>query len=176
MLISSQPTERSIRSIEAASTIIPRVERSKSPKNGPLLGSSRMYCREATVTKIATISRTPEKNRVNRSTWNPPKDTGEELVNPSHTVDTRAMVKPKIQTKGARPSFDFLNWRNPAGVASSPNTARLRKGVSERMAGSDYLAPNNIPTVVYITLPSRGVRYSPNSNKCQRNDIRVRIQ
>ena len=67
-----------------------------------------MYCSEAIVTKIATISRTPEKNRVNRSTWNPPKDTDEGLVNPSHTVDTRAIARPKIQTKGARPSFDFL--------------------------------------------------------------------
>ena len=72
------------------------------------MGSSRMYCSEAMVTKIATISKTPEKNRVNRSTWNPPKDTGEGLVNPSHTVDTRAIARPKIQTKGARPSFDFL--------------------------------------------------------------------
>jgi hypothetical protein len=93
-----------------------------------------MYCREATVTKIATINRTPEKNRVNRSTWNPPKDTGEGLVNPSQTVDTRAIARPKIQTKGARPSFDFPKCRKPAGVASSPNTARLRNGVSERRA------------------------------------------
>ncbi len=135
-----------------------------------------MYCREATVTKIATISRTPEKNRVNRSTWNPPKDTGEELVNPSHTVDTRAMAKPKIQTKGAGPSFDFLNWRNPAGVASSPNTARLRNGVSESRAVSDYLAPKNFPTVGVITLPSRGGGYTPKSNNGTRNAIRIRIE
>src|SRR5713101_4376512 len=101
--------------MDAARTIIPRVERSRSPKNGPLLGSSRMYCSEATVTKIATINRTPEKNRVNRSTWNLPKDTGEGVVSPSQTVDTRAIARPKIQTKGARPSFDFLKWTNSAG-------------------------------------------------------------
>src|SRR2546425_13164500 len=106
MLISSQPTYRSIRSIEAARTIIPRVERSRRPKNGPLLGSSRMYCSEAIVTKIATISRTPEKNRVNRSTWNPPKDTGEEVVNPSPTADNRAIAKPQMETKGVEANFD----------------------------------------------------------------------
>src|SRR3989442_14130604 len=106
-----------------------------------------MYCSEAIVTKIATISRTPEKNRVNRSTWNPPKDTGEELVNPSHTVDTRAMARPKMQTKGARPSFDFLNLRKPAGAASSPNTARPRKGGIESRAASYYVAPKNFPIV-----------------------------
>jgi len=89
-----------------------------------------MYCSEATVTNIATISRTPEKNRVNESIWSPPKDTGEELVSPSHTVETMATDKPKIETKGARPSFEFLKRRKPAGVASSPNTARLRNGVS----------------------------------------------
>ena len=135
-----------------------------------------MYCSEATVTKIATISRTPEKNRVNRSTWNPPKDTGEEVVNPSHTVDTRAMARPKTQTKGARPSFDFLNLRKPAGVASSPNTARLRNGVSESRAVSDYLAPKNFPMVGVITLPSRGGGYTPKISNGTRNATRIRIE
>src|SRR5260370_14155054 len=114
--------------MEEARTIMPRVESNKSPKNGPLLGSSRMYCSEATVTKIATISRTPEKNKVNKSIWSPPKDTGEELVNPSHTVETKAKAKPKIQTKGARPSFQFLKLRKPAEVPRRPKTAMLRNG------------------------------------------------
>lgn len=141
-----------------------------------------MYCSEATVTKIATISRTPEKNRVNKSIWSPPKDTGEELVNPSQTVETRARAKPTIQTKGARPSFEVLNRRNPAGVASSPNTARLRNGVSESRDVSGYLAPRvtmapkNFPTVGVITLPSRGGGYTPKINNGTRNAIRIRIE
>ena len=141
-----------------------------------------MYCREATVTKIATISRTPEKNMVNRSTWNPPKDTGEEFVNPSHIVDTRAMARPKIQTKGARPSLDFLNRRKPAGVASSPNTARLRNGVSESRANLDHLAPRptivptHFSTVGVITLPSMGGGYTPKISNGTRNATRIRIE
>src|SRR6266849_2087698 len=141
-----------------------------------------MYCRDATVTKIATISRTPEKNRVNRSTWNPPKATGEELVNPSHTVDTRAMARPNMQTKGARPSFDFLKRRKPAGVASSPNTARLRNGVSESKANLDHLAPRptivptHFSTVGVITLPRMGGGYTPKINNGTRNATRIRIE
>src|SRR5712664_2249749 len=161
---------------------MPRVESNRSPKNGPLLGSSRMYCSEATVTKIATISRTPEKNRVNKSIWSPPKDTGEELVNPSHTVETRATAKPKIQTKGASPSFDFLNLRKPAGVASSPNIARLRNGVSANSANLNHLAPrativpNHFSTVGVITLPRIGGGYTPKINKGTRNATRIRIE
>jgi len=134
------------------------------------------------VTKIATIRRTPEKNRVNRSTRNPPKDTGEELVNPSQTVDTRAIARPKIQTKGARPSFDFLKWKNPAGVASNPNTARLRNGVSERRANLDHLAPRpttvptHFSTVGAITLPRIGGGYTPKINNGTRNATRIRIE
>ncbi len=141
-----------------------------------------MYCKEATVTKIATISRTPEKNRVNRSTWNPPKVTGEELVIPSHTVDTRAMARPKMQTKGARPSFDFLKRRKLAGVASSPNTARLRNGVSESRANLDHLAPRptmvptHFSTVGVITLPRMGGGYTPKINNGTRNTTRIRIE
>ena len=161
---------------------MPRVERSRSPKNGPLLGSSRMYCSEATVTKIATISRTPEKKRVNKSIWSPPKDTGEELVNPSHTVDTRAKARPRIQTKGARPSFEFLYRRKPAGIASSPNTARLRNGVSDSSANSDHRAPRativptHFSTVGIITLPRMGGGYTPKINNGTRNAIRIRIE
>src|SRR2546422_7807479 len=141
-----------------------------------------MYCSKAMVTKIATISRTPEKNRVNRSTWNPPKDTGAELVNPSHTVDTRAMAKPRIQTNGAKPSFDFLKRRKPAGVASSPNTARLRKGVSESRANLDHLAPRptmvptHFSTVGAITLPSIEGGYTPKINNGTRKATRIRIE
>ena len=141
-----------------------------------------MYCSEAIVTKIATIRRTPEKNRVNRSTWNPPKDTGEGLVNPSHTVDTRAMARPKMQTKGARPSFDFLNRRKPAGVARSPNTARLRNGVSDSSDNLDHLAPRetivptHFSTVGVITLPSRGGGYTPKINNGTRKATRIRIE
>jgi len=161
---------------------MPRVESNRSPKNGPLLGSSRMYCSEATVTKIATISRTPEKNRVNKSIWSPPKDTGEELVNPSHTVETRATAKPKIQTKGARPSFEFLKRRKPAGVASNPNIARLRNGVSESSANLAHRAPRativptHFSTVGVITLPSIGGGYTPKINNGTRNAIRIRIE
>ena len=141
-----------------------------------------MYCREATVTKIATISRTPEKNRVNKSTWKPPKDTGEGLVNPSHTVETRAIAKPKIQMKGARPSFDFLNRRKPAGVASSPKTARLRNGVSESRANLDHFAPRptmvptHFSTVGVMTLPSMGGGYTPKISSGTRNATRIRIE
>src|SRR2546427_6312421 len=141
-----------------------------------------MYCSEATVTKIATISRTPEKNRVNKSIWSHPKDTGEELVNPSHTVDTRATAKPKIQTKGARPSFEFLKWRKPAGVASRPNTAKLRNGVSESSANLGHRAPRativpiHFSTVGVITLPSIGGGYTPNINNGTRNTTRIRIE
>src|SRR5438132_13439623 len=127
---------------------MPRVESNRSPKNGPLLGSSRMYCSEATVTNIATISRTPEKNRVNESICSPPKDTGEELVNPSHTVETLATAKPKIETKGARPSFEFLTRRKPAGVARSPNTARLRNGATATYGNADYLTPTATPAPI----------------------------
>ena len=134
------------------------------------------------VTKIATISRTPEKNKVNRSTWKPPKDTGEGLVNPSHIVETRAIARPKIQTKGARPSFDFLKWRKPAGVASSPNTARLRNGVSESRVNLDHLAPRptmvptHFSTVGAITLPSIGGGYTPKISNGTRNATRIRIE
>jgi hypothetical protein len=84
------------------------------------------------------------------------------LVNPNHTVDTNAITKPRIQTKGARPSLDFLKWRKPAGVASNPNIAKLRNGVSDRSPNFDYLAPRTtmVPThfctVGVITLPSNG--------------------
>ena len=100
-----------------------------------------MYCNEAAVTNIATTRRTPEKNSVKRSICNPPKAIAVELVKPSHTVDTNATASPKIPTKGARPSFDFLKRRRPAGVASSPNTARLRKGVRVRSANLNHFAP-----------------------------------
>lgn len=141
-----------------------------------------MYCSEATVTKIATIRRTPEKNRVNRSTWSPPKDTGDGLVNPSHTVDTRAIARPRIQTKGASPSFDFLNRRKPAGVASSPNTAKLRNGVSDSSASLDHFAPSatmvptHFSTVGVITLPRIGGGYTPKISNGTRNATRMSIE
>ena len=141
-----------------------------------------MFCSEATVTKIATMSKTPEKKRVNKSTWSPPKDTGEGLVNPSHNVDTSAIARPRIQTKGARPSFDFLNWRKPAGVASSPKTARLRNGVSDSSANPNHFAPSAImvpihfSTVGVITLPSMGGGYTPKISKGTRNATRIRIE
>src|SRR6266699_6715385 len=161
---------------------MPRVESNRSPKNGPLLGSFRMYCSKATVTKIATIRSNPEKNRVNNSIRSPPKDTGEELVNPSHTVDTRATAKPKIQTKGARPSFEFLKRRKPAGLTRSPNTARLRNGVSDSNANLDHRAPRativptHFSTVGVITLPSIGGGYTPKINNGTRNATRIRIE
>ena len=90
-----------------------------------------MYWRDAVVTKIATIRRTPEKNNVKRSTWSPPKIAVGEFVNPSQTVEASATARPRIPTKGARLRGDFRTRRNPAGIARRPNTARLRKGVSE---------------------------------------------
>ena len=161
---------------------MPSVDSNRSPKNGPLLGSSRMYCKDATVTKIATISRTPEKNRVNKSIWSPPNDTGEELVYPSHTVETRATAKPMMQTKGARPSFEFLKRRKPAGVASSPNIARLRNGVSDSSGSPGHRAPRatiiptHFSTVGVITLPSIGGGYTPKINNGTRNATRIRIE
>ena len=92
------------------------------------------------------------------------------------------MARPKRQTKGARPSFDFLNRRKPAGVASRPNTARLRNGVSESRANLDHLAPRGamVPThfctVGVITLPSIGGGYTPKINSGTRNATRIRIE